>query len=247
MTAVEDLARQAEEAGLVTVSESTELDVLVQQALVQINSGSITLADLLKALSPKQQSAPVPAVLPKPAEIAEKQRAAMAKVPDVFGQVVPTERRALEPVEVKALVEEKQTLDTVKKMAETRLKDITLTVHNHLDVEIEAALPEADRPIRDDNGHYIVAGEAPAPGEEQQFTREVKNYAASLSVEGLQLQEALGLLSHEDFLAMTSQVRVVDEAKVMQAVRKKGELVHVLAAATTAGKQGTSVQLRKRK
>lgn len=225
---------------------AAELDALVQQALVQINSGSVSLADLLKALSPKQQSAPVPAVLPKPAEIAEKERAAMARVPDVFGQVVPTERRALEPVEVKALVIEKQTLDEVKKMAARRLDDIVITVHNHLDVEIEEALEEANRPLRDEKGHYVSAGQAPAPGEDQQFTREVKNYAASLSLESLKLRENLGLLSHEDFLAMTTQIRVIDEAKIMQVLRKKPELIKDIAAATTAGKQGTSVQLRKK-
>ena len=64
-------------------------------------------------------------------------------------------------------------------MAEARLKDITLTVHNHLDVVIEESLPEAERPLIDDNGHYISAGRGSAPGEEQQFTREVKNYAAT--------------------------------------------------------------------
>lgn len=223
------------------------LDVLVGKALAEINKGSVTLADLLKALSPPQQSEPVPAVLPTPAEITTKQREAMARIPEVFGQVVPTERRALQPVEVSALVREKQTLDEITKMAANRLGDITVTVHNHLDVVVEDTLIAGQEPpLRDEKGHYIKAGKAPGPDVEHQFSRETRAAAASLPVENLKALEDSGDITHEDFLALTRQVRVVDEMNVIAALKKKPSLITAIAKATVPGKQGTSVYLRKK-
>lgn len=223
------------------------LDVLVGKALAEINKGSVTLADLLKALSPPQQSEPVPAVLPTPKAITTKQREALDSLPSVFGQVVPTERRALQPVEVTALVREKETLDEIKSMTTGRLEDVTLTVHNHLDVVLEDALGEAaSEVLRDEKGHYIKAGRAGGPDAEKEFSRETRQSAATLSVAGLQALEEAGEITHEDFLALTAQTRVIDEMKVVQTLKRKPALITAIAKATVPGKQGTSVYLRKK-
>lgn len=219
---------------------------ITSQVVAEINKGSLTFADLLKALSPQQQSEPVPAVIPTPKAITPKQTAAMEKVSDVYGKVVPTERRALAPVEIGSLIEEKQTLDEVKKMATSRLEDVTVTIHNHLNVVLEEA-GQTDGVLLDGKGNYIAEGRAGSPDHEQEFAREVKNYAASLDEAGLKNAEALGMLSHEDYLAMTRQVRVVDETRVMALLSKKPEVLRAIQFATVPGKKGTAVALRKRK
>ena len=116
---------------------------LVRRAtdLVATNT-SMSMTDLLKALAPAPVSEPSPAKVPAPRKITEKQRAAIERMPEVYGQVVPSERRALTSNEVRSLLDERVTLDEVKKAATARLEDITLIAHNHLDVEVE----EEERP-----------------------------------------------------------------------------------------------------
>ena len=223
-----------------------DLQALTSSVVAEINKGTLSFNDLLKALSPQQTSEPVPAVIPTAKAITPKQSAAMEKVATVYGRVVPTERRTLEPVEAEALVEEKQTLDEVKKMATSRLEDITVTIHNHLNVALEES-GKAEGVLLDGKGNYIAEGRVGGPGQEQEFAREVKNYAASLNIDGLKEAEALGLLSHEDYLAMTRQVRVVDEARVLEVLGKKPEVLAAIQHATVPGKKGTAVSLRKRK
>lgn len=221
---------------------------ITSKVVAEINSGSLTFADLLKALSPQQQSEPLPAVIPTAKAITPAQSAAMARVPEVYGRVVPVERRTLEPVEAEALVVEKQTLDEVKKMSEARLKDITVTIHNHLDVLVEENLGGTyeEAPLRDDNGNYVTEGRVGGPGQAQEFAREIKNYAASLNNEGLKEAEALGLMTHDEYLACTQQVRVVSEVGIMAALKKNPSLIKAVAHATVPGKKGTAVSLRKR-
>ena len=228
------------------VDPEAALAEITSKVVAEINTGSLSFADLLKALSPKQESEALPATVPTAKAITPKQAEAMVKVTEVYGRVVPTERRLLQPVEAEALVEEKQTLDEVKKMATARLEDITVTIHNHLDVALEEA-GQAEGVLRDGKGHYIAEGRVGGPGQEQEFSREVKNYAPSLDIAALQTAEALGLLTHEQYLSMTTQVRVVDEGKILAALKKDPTLIKAIQHATVPGRKGTAVALRKRK
>jgi len=231
--------------------------------------GVVSLADLLELTTAVVPVAEAPvAKVAVPRVITEAQREAMDRLPKVFGQVVPDKPRELVPVEVGALVVERQTLDDVKKMAEARLADITVTVHNHLDaqyanwVETErvtrtakfASTGEAAPPVkvapRDEKGHFITAGTAGVEDVAQQFSREVRHGAPSLSAVALE-QLATGdpdaPLTHAEYLSMTTQVRVFDESKAMLAIRKKPALVRAIAMATQPGKDGVSIYLRNRK
>ena len=228
---------------------STEVEQVISTAIEKVGKVA-SLADLMALLALPEQSAVQPARIPTAKAITPAQQAAVARLPEVFGRVVPTERRALQPVEVTALVDEKITLDDVKKMAEARLKDVTATIHNHLDVEYEAATPEAERTIRDDNGHYIVEGRSGAEDREKEFSRETRQGSSVLNVEALKALdtgEPDALLTHAEFLAMTRQVRIVDEARVLDVIRNKPALVRALNAAIEPGKSGTSVYLRAKK
>lgn len=232
-----------------TASIGTEIDTLVKTASAKINTAA-SLAEIVRLLNPTEVSAAPPAKVPTPKEITEVERRAIEHLPEVFGRVVPTQVRALTPVEVSTLIEERETLDTIKKMVEARLKDITVTAHNHLDAEYEASTPEDRRTaLRDDAGHYILEGRIGSTERNQEFSRETRQGTASLDVSALaalDTGEDDAEISHTEYLSMTRQVRVFDEARAMDVLRKKPTLLRAIALATKPGKSGTSIYLRKK-
>lgn len=231
-----------------TDNPSTEIS-LVDQGIAAVKKGTaLTISDLMAILAPKPKAEEVTSTVPLPKKITPAQAAAMERVPEVFGKVVPTEPRLLVPTEVKALIEERMTLDEVKKMAESRLKDITIVAHNHMDREYEAQVPDPERRVpQDKDGHYIEAHRAGVPEMDKEFSRETRGGTPTLVAATLQsfdTGEEDALLTHAEYLSMTTQVRVVDPAKVMAAVKKNPRLVEVIARATEPGVAGTSVYLR---
>src|SRR5690606_11069532 len=94
-----------------------ELDRLVKMTVEQINDGAVTLDKVLATIAPQPVEEAAPATLPVPREITQEEEQALVKVSEVFGKVTPTERRKLTPEEISKLIEEKETLDTLKKMA----------------------------------------------------------------------------------------------------------------------------------
>lgn len=217
----------------------------------------ISYSDLISAIAPKPLALPAPAQAPLPAEITPKQKAALEKLPKVFGKVVPTERRALEPIEVGKLLDEREVLDEIATMAEKRKGGIRTTICNHLDVTAEndgKVEHDEDGNIKnvlfDKDGHYLLGGEARAPKHEKMFRRELRSNSPTLS-EGILKELAddpdIDFISHRDFLDMTSQVRVLDENKVMLALRKNPKLLMAIARATTSATtpQTGSLNIRK--
>lgn len=227
-------------------AQSTE--ALVRQVVAKIEDGAVSLSDLLKIVAAKPDPLPVPEHLPLPAQITPDQRKALERLPEVFGRVVPVERCSLQPVEVKALHVERETLDEIEKMAAKRKEGIRTAVCNHLDVLFERTqAEEAQAAPRDKDGHYVVAGKTPIPDSDKCFSREVRGGAVALSPALLQALVEAGELEHDDYLAMTTQERVLDENKVMLRLKKKPNLVSVLAKATTVGHSTASLYVRKQK
>ena len=160
-----------------SITDTPDTNALPEKLSVLLAQGS--LSDILKVVAPEVATLDIPATVPLPAVISTRARQALDRLPEVFGQCVPTERRTLEPVEVTALVEEKITLDELKKMAESRMESIRTTVFNHLDIEVG----DDEEVPRDVRGHYVRAGEVRgAPGTEKRFTREVRGGSDRKSV-----------------------------------------------------------------
>ncbi len=227
--------------------ESRELEVLVKAAIKEVNKSNITLKDVLVALSPAQKSAEID-VLPVPQQITPEQHAAVDKVSEVFGQVVPTERRELTSVEVNSLIEEKETLDELKKMADSRMGNIRISIHNHMDIEAERVGTIDDETLRSDKGYYILGGKVRGTSDApKQWSREVRQNSPSLNAVALKALEDNPDVDfdHEDFLAMTTQTRVVDENKVMLTLKKNPQLVMALQEAVVPGSKSASLYLRK--
>ncbi len=228
-------------------TESRELELLVKAAIQEVNKGNITLKDVLVALSPAQKSAEI-TVLPIPQQITQEQRVAVERVPEVFGQVIPVERRELTSAEVNSLIEEKETLDELKKMADSRMGNIRITVHNHMDIEAEKADLIDDESLRSDQGYYILGGKLRGTSDApKQWSREVRQTSPSLDTASLRaLEDDPDVdFDHDDFLAMTTQIRMVDEHKVMMALKKNPQLVMALHAAVQPGSKSASLYLRK--
>lgn len=202
----------------------------------QLADGQIvSLADLKKALAKPATQPPPPAVVPLPKEITEPQRAALEILPTVFGMVVPDQKRALTPGELSLLHTERQTLDTVEKMAAARKADIRTTLVNHFDVQAEAAgVPEGT--FRDAEGHVLKSAKVIIPGTDRAFSWEVRDGSGGdITDQALQdlVKDPDSAFTHEDYLAMTSQVRVVDEPKFLLHLRKHPELAAEIAKAIT--------------
>lgn len=233
-----------------TQSPGSTVDT-VGKAREKVADGTVVkMSDLLTTLVPGAQGAERPAKIPMPAAIKDDERKAIERLPEVFGKVVPTERRALQPVEVDALVEEKTVLDKIKKMVETRVANIRVTVYNHFDVEAESQPGfKPDEVMYDKDGHYILDGVATvSPSTTQTFKRETRGGAPTISEADLKAlvdNPDFPDFTHEDYLAMTAPIRVVDENKFMLHLKKKPSLLAAVKAATKPGNKTSALNLRK--
>jgi hypothetical protein len=220
-------------------------------AASKVADGSIVkVADLLTTLAPVSARTQRPAKLPVPAAIKDEERRALARLPEVFGRVVPTERRMLTPAEGDALVEEKGVLDTIKKMVETRMASIRTAVFNHLDVEAERVDGfDPETAPYDKDGHYVLPGTLTVTTEASStFKRETRGSAPSIGEADL---KALAddpdhpEFTHADYLAMTEQTRVFDEHRFMLHLKKRPELLGAIRAAAKPGSKTAALTLRK--
>lgn len=242
--------------------------------LERYNLGQIqSLGDLFRTLM-RRPSVEVPVVLPKALPLTEEQLKSLKRLPDIYGQVLPTERRDLQPTEIDLLFEERKTIDAIQAALEKRKDNIRTTVLNAMDVafeeevraEVEAEFelnPEAfeDTSVeyevqkklsdvtRDKDGHYVRKVRRDVPSSDSAFSWEVVEGAPSIDIEALREagdDDEQPLVTHEDYLAMTSQVRVFDEAKFLQRIKERPELLGVLPKVTIPGNIRGSLYLRKK-
>lgn len=244
------------------MSETTTaaLEAVPQEALEAVNRGSISWKSLAELLTKGRRPERVqrPNTLPIPAEITETQLQAMKHLLEIFGKVVPTERRALEDAEVGLLIDERLTLDTIKDMAETRIGHIRTTVLNHMDVVKER--DNEGKPFIDDAGYYTVLVDKDGhyipdekvqigvPNMEKVFSWERRNSSPDIDLSALQAMADdphIPEITHEDWLAMTEQVRVFSEHKAMLHLKKHPKLLAVLDRVAKAGTAGGSFNMRK--
>jgi hypothetical protein len=223
-------------------------DPVLKTALAKLSEG-VAYKDLLAILAPKAAALAVPAEAPLPAVITDQQKAALDRLPEVFGRVVPQERRALQPTEVSLLLEERATLKTIADMAKDREADIRTTVLNAHDVRLEESGEDLSAVERDKDGHYIRKGEIRAEaGASQRFSVEARSGSATVNpdlLRQLAADENEPWFTHDDYLKMTTQTRVFDEEKTMIALRSRPDLLAALRYATTPGRGSVAVTPRK--
>lgn len=187
-----------------------------------------TVATLLKGLaSVDAQGAKAPVTLPKAVVVTAEQRTALALLAEQTGKVEwPTERRELTEAEQAQFTELLESVKTVKALiSDLEQKALRPALFNDLDRRLEAEGVAGPDTPRDKSGFYLV--EAQGKG----FKRSYTAGTPSADVDVLQGLVAEGLLDQADFLAVTRQTRVIDEAKFLRFVAKKPEKLGVLRRA----------------
>lgn len=240
------------EATATEIDATTEIEKTAAELAPLVEKGSIKLDDLVRRLVPEPKSDRASTKLPLPTTIPEKARAALARLPEVFGRIVPTERRKLDPVEITALCEERETLDTVERLAKNRKEDLRTTVLNHFDVLAEEGGRVDDTTPRDKDGHYILGHDQSVDGMDFRFTFEVKEGSAGIVTDEMKwrmLAEDPDVpeFTHQDYLDVTDQVRVVNEHKVMLKLQKRPELVRLLPRVANRTSKTAAFWMRPRK
>lgn len=232
-------------------TEEQGVEKLLDDAVQKLQHGTIKFEDLVKLVAPSAVPPTIPEVLPVPAQITKVQKDALERLSEVYGAVVPLERRELEPKEVTLLVDEHNVLGSIAKMAEERRAGIRTTVLNHNDVATEAAQPEEMIPTieRDKDGHYIIASKIEGePGTSEVFSCEPRKGTVKLdpaALKALADDPDVDWFSHEDFLKMTEQVRIFSEERAFLLLKKKPNLVRAIREATVTGNASISLNLRK--
>lgn len=204
-----------------------------------------SLPEVLRVISRSAVIVPAeqrPVDLPKTVVLSDEAQRAMDSLRST-DLVQVDARRTLTPEEVKAMLDERANLDALEAFVKARKEAHRAMVFNHLDIEVEANTP-ADADL-DDKGHWLVPGSLTVTGATKKFTREIRQGSPSLTAEALAEVEDGETFTHEDYLACTTQVRVVDEAKVLLHLRQRPSIVEAIRKATTTGQTTASVYVRK--
>ena len=173
----------------------------------------------------------------KKVELSDRVKSAVERFPTTIEKAVtPTERRALSGEEVIALLDEREDLDLIEKVIKERKEAQRVAIFNHHDVTLESTegFDAAAFDVSDD-GWYIVRSGVGSPKHDKGFVRQVQDGTASLTAPALEAIIGQHGFTKEDYLACTTAVRVLDEAKVMLHLRKRPEIVEALRQATVRG------------
>jgi hypothetical protein len=186
--------------------------------------------------------------LPKPFIMSPERKAALTKAATFMEKkaVTTAEVRALTAAEIDALIEERDLLDKIAKLVEERKESIRAMAFNHLDVEYRNTHTpdEIKATPLDKKGHFVVDGEVTTPEAVMKLTRNTTGGAPILMVTDLDAVANSGAVgdafTHEDYLAVTRQERVLDEHLMALHMAKKPEIIEGIAAALRPGTKNTA-------
>lgn len=227
-----------------------ELEQVAPGSLAYVTATSGTKWDLAKLAGMLREEPPAPVEPPKieataPVKITPELRAALRKLSEVFGSVVPTEPRKLEQAEVDRLTEERDVIAQVVTALGKRDKDIDEAMRHHMD-----HLAPEDAPVIQTGvarGHRLLATEGhpfevPVTGMADAWQQRRVASKAELSVGLLADLLADGTITSAEFNALTIPVRELDEAKIRVATRRSpARYLSILRAITT--RKGDTAQL----
>jgi hypothetical protein len=215
-----------------------------------------TVADLADIIAAPARQVSEDEALPQPAapvNFTDKLRAALRKLPQVFGSVQPTERRRLEEAEIVRMTDEYNAIETVKAQMAKRQEAIKEAMRIHQDF-LAADAGRTSIRIADGvaRGHYLAA----TPGEpfevavagyedswSQRYVKGGTSQSLTLLTELLDTEE----ISREEFNAFTHAVRELDEAKIAAYIRKNPKRgLQILTAITRRSAPGASLYAPKK-
>lgn len=216
-------------------------------ALTLLRKDGSKLPEILGALHPTSVDHQVPEKfeVPKPVKVNEAVETAAAAIVAAKDSpaLLVTERRVLTQAEIDALSHERETLDAMEKFIKARKEAMRIMLMNSWDVRVEESGVDADL---DDKRHYLTAEETFRSDGAKKWVRQLSEGSPSVTADALkEATEAVEGFGHEDFLACTTQVRVLDEEKTLIHMRSKPEVVvEALRVAATPGKRTASLYHR---
>lgn len=210
-------------------------------------------ADAVPAAPVKHDLAPVP----ENTSITSEVRSALRALPTVFGSVVVENRRTLSESEISEVYTEFKTLRTIGDTLTRRAEVLKENIRTHVDVDAEDS-GLADGATIDASGHYLLAApkqpvRVSIEGSNEQFSIEYRKGragSATVSSEALLAAYEEGQITRDQYLALTRETRVFDEAKASKAIIADPSLLEVVRSAsrvTGASEPGSSFFLRKSK
>ena len=236
------------------VEQETALVPFLQRGRIILAKETFSFAEVQDAvLDPVNPHAadeyvqPFPKV-PAPVAMTDEVKGALARVAEVFNSVPITSRRALTPTEITSLFHEQETLRIIAKDLTARDEAIKEAIRTHQDVIAEVVGAARPAPVRDESGeifahatprvkdgHYLLAAKnAPAvtevPGTNKAYSNEYRTGSISINQKTLTTLAVSNEITRLQYLALTREVRVFDEAKATAAVVKDPSLLTVIRA-----------------
>lgn len=207
--------------------------------------------DVLKAAvaeAPLAETASTP--IPTSPALSDDARVAVKRIVDKLELLdLPNSRRQLSPQEMHDVVATFITLDEAIKGLGVSKEQFKAALFNHFDqVAVQEGKITQDTRLTKE-GWAIVEDKVSAavPGLDKKATREVRGGTPSLTAEALAELVAAEEISHEDYLAMTRQTRVAEEAQVLEWLRKNPGKAATLAKAVTTTTPSAGLYLRANK
>jgi hypothetical protein len=221
-----------------------------QAYLTAIDPGKTwTLAALTKMLAGEAPQPTVPpAGPPETLTVTPELRAALRLMTQLFGGVQPTEPRKLEEAEVRRITEEYRAIAAVAGLIAKRANAIDEAVRHHMDAEARAA--GITGPIIADGkarGHILAAKpgqpfEVNVEGFSDAWQQRMTTGSAELSMTDLWQLLDEKLITRDEFSALTSTVRELDESKIKKAVKRNpARYLAILASITRRKPDGASL------
>jgi len=239
------------------MTETDERAAGTAKELEQVAPGSLAYAtatdpskkwDLAKLAGMLGGDAEPPKVTPQPrpaepVKITPELRAALRRLPEVFGGVAPTESRKLEAAEVRRLTDERTVLNQVITALGNRDKEIDETMRTHMDYLAPEGTPVIAEGVA--KGHRLLADEGqpfevPVEGYEDAWQQRKVRGRADMSIGVLADLLVAEKITKEEFMSLTAQVRVLDDDKIRRAVRKNPARVLSILKAITLRKGDTA-------
>lgn len=233
------------------MSESTEVTPTPQLSGVRaaLSRVKATVTDVLNAAKPQKDLVTLAETpIPQSAALNEDAEEAVSKVAKLLSELdLPDRRRMLTKDELETLTRTYIEWDKASKGLDRSRDQIKAAIFNHFD-----AVAAHDGKIDLDTQHTkegwaIVEDKASAavPGLDFKLTREVAGGKTELDLDRLRDLVEDEIISQEDFLALTRQIRVVDENRALEWLRKNPERAHLLLEGTKTGSARASMYLRK--
>lgn len=222
-----------------------QVQALVRKGIQQVAEGKISLSDLFDTVIAKPEGEVPDLKPPVPPKLTESQKAAIARLPDVYGRVVLTAIRKLTPKEAASLVEERSTIDEILGVL-TKRKDESIreVFANHMDLVTPEDKKEGAR--HDGKGHLAVKHEDPVPGTGKKIQRIVSGGKPRLTIEHVESLHEAGVIDRPTYLKITKKPdlpRVLDEDGLHKAIQKTPALFFALGSVAEPTTPTTSIKV----